>query len=69
MVFDNDLTPATPLRKVIAQHLPLGLVVLGLIAAGVAMHTAIKGILLIAIAHVVLGLVVLGIKRHRSRSS
>ena len=69
MMFENELAPSPTLKSQILRHLPIAALVLGVLGAFVAMHVAITGVAIAAVAHVVLGLVVLGIRRHRTPST
>lgn len=69
MMFENELTPTPSVKSQIVKHLPIAAIVLGVLAAFVALHVAITGVLIAAAAHVVLGLGLLGIRRHRTTSS
>lgn len=69
MMFENNLQSNLSLRSQIARHLPIAIVVLGGFAAFVAMHVALTGVVVLALAHVLVGLVLLVVRRHRGSSN
>lgn len=68
MMFENNLSPSPSLKSQVLLHLPLAAIVIGVLAAFVALHLAITGIIIAALAHVALGLLLLVIRRHRASS-
>lgn len=69
MMFENDLNPSPSLRSQIVRHLPIAAIVLGVLAAFVALHVAITGVVIAAVAHVGIGLVLLAIRSHRTSAA
>ena len=69
MVFDNELSERPSLRRQVVQHLPIALVVFGLLSAAVAMHVAVAGLAALAVVHIVIGLALYGIRKHRSEAT
>ena len=68
MVFENNLQSDPSPRDQLVRHIPIALIVLGVLAAFVALHTAVTGVLLLGLGHAVVGLVILGIRRHRANA-
>lgn len=68
MMFGNDLVEDPTLKSQILRHLPIVLLALGVAAAFVALHVAVTGIAIAAVAHIVIGLAVLAVRRHRAGS-
>lgn len=66
MMFENDLLQEPTIRSQVIRHLPLVLLVGGVLAALFALHTAVVGVVVVAGAHVALGIVIFAVRRHRS---
>lgn len=62
---EDDLTPSPSLRNQLVAHVPIAIIVVGLLAMFFALHVAVTGLAVLAIAHVALGLALLLIRRHR----
>lgn len=69
MMFGNDLVEDPTLTSQILRHLPIVLLALGVAAAFVALHVAVTGIAIAAVAHIAIGLAVLAVRRHRGGTS
>jgi len=60
---------SSPFRSQLLAHVPIAIVVAGVLATMVALHVAVTGLLLLAVAHVALGLVLLLVRRHHGQSA
>ncbi len=68
MVFDNSEVVRKPFWQRVHANLPIVGVVVSIVAVAIGMHTALRGLAVLGVAHLVLVFAVVGVARHRRRS-
>jgi len=65
MMFENELLSKPSVKSQVLRHLPIAILLVGLLTTMVALHAAVAGGLILAAGHVVVGLILLVVRRHR----